>query len=141
MLKTSLCDRLGIELPIILAPMGSCTSAGFAAAMCNEGGLGCIGSLFRPAAAVKRDIDMIRTLTKRPFAINHIPHMLDSELFQYTLDARPAAISFALADPGDLIRRVHDIGSLAMMQITTVEQANRTATRVFARGGAISRRD
>ena len=27
MLKTPLCDRFGIEVPIILAPMGTCTSA------------------------------------------------------------------------------------------------------------------
>ena len=127
MLKTPLCDRLGIELPIILASMGACTSAEFAAAMSNEGGLGGIGTLFRPAAAVKRDIDMMRTLTKRPFAINHIPHMLNNEIFQYTLDARPAVISFALADPGDLVRQVHDVGSLVMMQIATVEQAIRAA--------------
>src|SRR5262245_15676113 len=33
MLKTPLCDVLGIDLPIILAPMGSCTSAELAAAV------------------------------------------------------------------------------------------------------------
>jgi NAD(P)H-dependent flavin oxidoreductase YrpB (nitropropane dioxygenase family) len=33
MLKTSLCDVLGIEVPIILAPMGTCTSAELAAAV------------------------------------------------------------------------------------------------------------
>src|ERR1035438_7768219 len=58
MLKTPLCDLFGIEVPIILAPMGTCTSAEFAAAVSNEGGLGGIGSLFRSTAAVKRDIDM-----------------------------------------------------------------------------------
>jgi len=40
MLKTPLCDLFGIEVPIILAPMGTCTSAEFAAAVSNEGGLG-----------------------------------------------------------------------------------------------------
>ena len=60
MLKTPLCDVFGIEVPIILAPMGTCTSAEFAAVVSNEGGLGGIGSLFRSAAAVKRDIDAVR---------------------------------------------------------------------------------
>ena len=55
MLRTPLRDLLGIDVPIILAPMGTCTSAEFAAAVCNEGGLGGIGSLFRPTAAVKRE--------------------------------------------------------------------------------------
>jgi enoyl-[acyl-carrier protein] reductase II len=139
MLKTSLCDRFGIELPIILAPMGTCTSAELAAAVSNEGGLGGIGSLFRSTAAVKRDIDVVKSLTSRPFAINHIPQTLDPEAFRYTLEARPAVISFALADPGELVRQAHDAGSLVMLQITTVAQAVQAAERgvdvIIAQGG------
>jgi enoyl-[acyl-carrier protein] reductase II len=139
MLKTRLCDLLGIEVPIILAPMGTCTSAELAAAVSEEGGLGGIGSLFRPTAVVKRDIDVIRTLTNRPFAINHIPQTLDPEAFRCTLEARPAVISFALGDPGDLVRQAHDAGSLVMLQVTTVGQARQAAERgvdvVIAQGG------
>jgi enoyl-[acyl-carrier protein] reductase II len=139
MLKTPLCDRLRIEVPIILAPMGTCTSAEFAAAVSNAGGLGGIGSLFRATAAVKRDIDVVRRLTSRPFAINHIPQALDAEAFRYTLEARPAVISFALADPGDLVQQAHDIGSLVMLQVTTVAQAVQAAQRgvdvIIAQGG------
>ena len=47
MLKTPLCDLFGVDVPIILAPMGSCTSAELAAAVSNQGGLGGIGTLFR----------------------------------------------------------------------------------------------
>src|SRR5262245_63736849 len=129
MLKTPLCDLFGIEVPIILAPMGTCTSAELAAAVSNEGGLGGVGSLFRTTAAIKRDIDTVRKLTSRPFAINHIPQTLDAEAFRYTLDARPAVISFALGDPGDLVRQAHDVGSLVMLQVTTVTQAVQAADR------------
>jgi nitronate monooxygenase/enoyl-[acyl-carrier protein] reductase II len=139
MLKTLLCDRFGIEVPIILAPMGTCTSAELAAAVSNAGGLGGIGSLFRSTAAVKRDIDVVRQLTSRPFAINHIPQTLEAEAFRYTLEARPAVISFALADPGDLVRQAHDVGSLVMLQVTTVAQAVQAAERgvdvIIAQGG------
>jgi len=139
MLKTPLCDRFGIEVPIILAPMGTCTSAELAAAVSNAGGLGGIGSLFRTTAAVKRDIDLVRKLTSRPFAINHIPQTLDAEAFRYTLEARPAVISFTLADPGDLVRQAHDVGSLVMLQVTTVAQAVLAAERgvdvISAQGG------
>ena len=54
-------------------------SAELAAAVSNEGGLGGVGSLFRTSAAVKRDIDTVRKLTSRPFAINHIAQTLDAE--------------------------------------------------------------
>jgi enoyl-[acyl-carrier protein] reductase II len=139
MLKTPLCDLFGIEVPIVLAPMGTCTSAELAAAVSNEGGLGGVGSLFRTTVAIKRDIDMVRKLTNRHFAVNHIPQCLDAEAFHYTLEARPAVISFALGDPGDLVRQAHEVGSLVMLQVTTVAQAVQAAERgvdvIVAQGG------
>lgn len=139
MLKTRLCKLLGLEVPIILAPMGTCTSAELAAAVSNEGGLGGIGSLFRPTATVKRDIDVVKTLTNRPFAINHIPQALDAEVFRYTLEARPRVISFTLGDPGDLVRQAHAVGARVMLQITTVAQAVQAAEQgvdvIIAQGG------
>src|SRR5215813_10764520 len=139
MLKTPLCELFGIEVPIILAPMGTCTSAELAAAVSNAGGLGGIGSLFRTTAAIKRDIDTLKKLTNRHFAINHIPQTLDADAFRYTLAARPAVISFALGDPGDLVRQAHDVGSLVMLQVTTVTQAIQAAERgvdvIIAQGG------
>jgi nitronate monooxygenase/enoyl-[acyl-carrier protein] reductase II len=48
-------------------------------------------------------------------------------------------ISFALGDPGDLIKQVHDVGSLVMLQVTTVAQAVAAAERgvdaIIAQGG------
>ncbi len=140
MLKTALCDVLGIDVPIILAPMGAgATSAEFAAAVSNQGGLGGIGSLFRTTEAIKRDIDMVRELTNRHYAISHIPPALDREAFRYTLAARPPVISFALGDPGDLVREAHDAGALVITQVTTVQQAREAAERgvdvIVAQGG------
>src|SRR5262249_37895508 len=137
--KASLCDLLGIDVPIILAPMGSCTSAELAAAASNEGALGSIGTLFRTTAAITRDIDVVKTLTKRPYAVNHIPQTLEAEAFRHTLEARPAVISFALGDPGDLVRQAHAVGSLVMVQVTTTAQAVQAAERgadvIIAQGG------
>jgi enoyl-[acyl-carrier protein] reductase II len=140
MLRTALCDVLGIDVPIILAAMGgTATSAEFAAAASNEGALGSIGSLFRSTAAVNRDIDVVRELTNRNFAVNHIPPTLDEEAFRHTLAARPAVISFALGDPGDLVQQAHDVGSKVMVQVTTVAQAIEAAERgvdvIIAQGG------
>jgi enoyl-[acyl-carrier protein] reductase II len=140
MLRTALCDLLGIDVPIILAAMGgTASSAELAAAASNEGALGSIGSLFRPTEAIKRDIDVVKGLTNRNFAVNHIPPTLDAEAFRHTLAAGPAVISFALGDPGDLVRQAHDVGSKVMIQITTVEQAieatQRGADVIIAQGG------
>lgn len=90
MLKTRLCELLDIEHPIILAAMGSATSASFAAAASNAGALGSIGTLLRPPADIKRDLDMIGDLTQRPFAVNHTPPLFDEAMFQASLDLKPA---------------------------------------------------
>jgi enoyl-[acyl-carrier protein] reductase II len=138
-LRTRLTELLGIEHPIVLAPMGSATSAAFAAAASNSGGLGSIGSLGRQTDAIKRDIAMIRDLTSRPYAVNHIPPVLDEEAFQATLEAGPTVVSFALGAPGDLVQRVHEVGALAMLQVMTVAQAVEGAEQgvdlIVAQGG------
>jgi len=67
MLKTPLCDVLGIDVPIILAPMGGTASSGeFAAAVSNQGGLGSIGSLLR-TTTVKCDIDAAQGIDRQPW--------------------------------------------------------------------------
>jgi enoyl-[acyl-carrier protein] reductase II len=55
---------------------------------------------------------------------------LDAEAFRSTLEARPAVISFTLADPGDdLVQQAHDAGARVMVQVTTVRQAVQAAER------------
>jgi enoyl-[acyl-carrier protein] reductase II len=129
MLKTALTELLNIDHPIILAPMGSATSASFAAAASNAGALGNIGTLNRPPEAIKRDLDMIKDLTPRPFGVNHIPPTLIPEAFEATLALRPSVISFALGDPGDLVQRAHAAGALVIVQVTNVAQAEEAAER------------
>jgi len=131
---------LGIDVPIILAAMGgTASSAELAAAASNEGALGSIGSLFRTTQAIKRDVDVVKELTNRNIAVNHIPPVLDAEAFRHTLAARPAVISFALGDPGDLVQQAHDVGAKVMVQVTTVAQAIEAAERgadvIIAQGG------
>ena len=97
---------------------------------------GGIGSLNRSTAAIVRDIDVVKGLTNRHYAVNHLPPALDQE-FRHTLEARPAVISFALGDPGNLVR--HDVGAVVMVQVTTVAQAVEAAERgadvIIAQGG------
>src|SRR5258708_21712593 len=88
MLKTPLCDLLGIEVPIILAPMGTCTSGEFAAAVSNQGGLGGVGSLFRTTPAIKSGIDVVRELTTPPLAIKHLPQTAYAQAFPHAPEAR-----------------------------------------------------
>lgn len=46
-----------------------------------------------------------------------------------TVRGRPAGVSLALGDPGDLVDRAHAVGARFMQQVDTVEQAERAAER------------
>src|SRR5258708_5932725 len=64
-----LAKRIGIDYPIILAPMaGGPSTPELVASVCEAGGLGSIGAGYLAAAAVRARIRGIRALTDRPFA-------------------------------------------------------------------------
>lgn len=67
----TLTERLGIALPITLAPMaGEASKAPFVAAVSNAGGLGVLGGGYLAPAALRAMIRDIRALTDKPFGVN-----------------------------------------------------------------------
>jgi nitronate monooxygenase len=63
-------DLLGVEHPIVQAPMmGSCTPS-LASAVANAGGLGSLGCGEKPADMVRREAEAIRARTNRSFNLN-----------------------------------------------------------------------
>lgn len=129
MLRTSLCDFLRIDVPIIQAAMAACTSAELVSAVSNAGGLGTLASALISIEDFKSQLARTAELTDRPFAVNHSIPFLKEEAFAATLAAKPALISFALGDPGDLVARAHDAGITVMQMVNTVEQAERAVTQ------------
>lgn len=70
-LKTPLCDLLGIELPIIQAPMaGGTTTPELVAAVCEAGALGSFGFAYTQPEAIQRAVDEVRARTKAPLNVN-----------------------------------------------------------------------
>lgn len=125
MLRTRLCTLLGIEAPILLAPFGPWDEVALAAAVCNAGGLGSVGTAVRGPEELREQWARLRSLTQRPFAINHTGRPFNEAAFQATLEAQPAAISFHMGIPADLIRRAHDHGILWLQTVGDVEGAER----------------
>ena len=127
MLRTPVCDLLGIEVPLMQAAIWPATSPELVAAVSEAGGLGSVGSVFESAESIKGQIARVRDMTQRPFAVNHVVPLLDEEAFEATLEAKPAVISLALGDPAGLLERAHAAGAKVVHQVHTVEQAKRVA--------------
>ena len=70
MIRSQLCDILGIEKPIFQGGMAWIADANLAAAVSNAGGLGLISSINAGTEAVRAEIRKARTLTRKPFGVN-----------------------------------------------------------------------
>jgi nitronate monooxygenase len=72
-MRTKLCETLGIEYPIIAAPMGpDLTGPELVAAFGNAGGLGILQAQLFPWPLFRRQLEHVRELTEKPFGVNFI---------------------------------------------------------------------
>ncbi len=70
MIKSRICQMLGIEYPVIQGGMAWVADASLAAAVSNAGGLGLISSINEGTEAVRNEIRKCRELTDKPFGVN-----------------------------------------------------------------------
>ena len=69
-MKTSICDLLGIEVPIVLAGMGGASTPRLVAAVSNAGGLGILGAAGCQPDELRAWIAETRKLTSKPFGVD-----------------------------------------------------------------------
>ena len=97
-IETRLTRLLGLQHPILLAPMGSAAGGKLAAAVTHAGGLGMLGSEYADENAIRRELTeagnarvgigfILWALDKNPAALD------------VALDAKPAAVMLSFGDP------------------------------------------
>ena len=70
MIRSRICDMLGIRYPVFQGGMAWIADAYLASAVSNAGGLGIISSINAGTDAVRNEIRKCRQLTDKPFAVN-----------------------------------------------------------------------
>ena len=70
MIKSRICEILGIKYPVIQGGMAWVADASLAAAVSNAGGLGLISSINAGTEAVRNEIRKCKELTDKPFGVN-----------------------------------------------------------------------
>jgi len=125
-IETALTRLLGIEHPILLAPMGSAAGGNLAAAVTNAGGLGLVGSGYASADAIRKELAQAgNTRVGVGFilwALEKNPAALD-----VALDAKPAAVMLSFGDPTPFTGRIKDAGCKIICQVQTLAQAKEAA--------------
>src|SRR2546427_4362680 len=108
--RNRLLDLLGIELPIIQAPMAGVSSPAMAAAVSNAGGLGSIGVGATDAEGARAMIGATRTRSKGPFNVNvfcHRPAQADPRPESARIERVAAQIAEPGAPPPARLKRVY----------------------------------
>ena len=125
MLNTRICELLGIEHPIISAPMAGSATAALASAVSEAGGFGLIGGGVNPDPTWLRDqIHAARELTSRPFGVGFISSAPGLEdVIQIAFDEKVAAVSHAFTEPTPLIREAQAAGVKVLAQVQTIAYA------------------
>ena len=129
MLRTRICELLGIEHPIISAPMAGSATATLAAAVSEAGGFGLIGAGLNPDPSwVKEQIQTARELTSRPFGVGFISSAPGLEnAMKVALDEKVAAVSHSFVDPTSFIREAQAAGVKVLAQVQTIADARAAA--------------
>jgi nitronate monooxygenase len=118
---TPLCAMLGIERPIVQAPMAAVPP--LAAAVSNAGALGMVTLTWSDdAGAVVRET---AGLTPRPFGGNLVLTDDQHRRLDQALEAGLRIVSFMWGDPSGYVEPVHSAGGIAMLTVRSAEEARR----------------
>jgi nitronate monooxygenase len=120
-MSTAVCTLLGIEQPLVQAPMAAVPQ--LAAAVSNAGALGMVTLTWSAdAGAVVRET---AALTARPFGGNLILTEDQHRRLDQALEAGLRIVSFMWGDPGSYVEPVHAAGGIVMHTVGSAEEARR----------------
>jgi len=140
MIKTELCDLLGIKYPIFQGGMAWIADADLAAAVSNAGGLGIISAMNANAEWLKGQIDKARTLTDKPFGVNiMLMSPFAEEVAKLVADEKIKVVTTGAGDPSRYMEMWNAAGVKVIPVVASVALAKLAerngAVAVIAEGG------
>jgi nitronate monooxygenase len=124
-IKTSLTALLGIQHPILSAPMDVIAGARLTAAVSAAGGFGILGGGYGDRAWLVQETTKLEQRTSAPFGVGFITWSLakQPELLDIALDAKPRAIMLSFGDPRLFAPRIKAAGARLICQVQTEDMA------------------
>ena len=128
MIRTPLCEMLGIEHPIVQGGMAWAATPELAAAVSNAGGFGIVGAGNSPTDVVRHELRRVRELTSRPFGAN-VPLFTAGaeETVQAFIDEQVAVVTTGGGSAGPYLEPLQRAGILVIPVVASVALARRMA--------------
>jgi enoyl-[acyl-carrier protein] reductase II len=98
--KNRITDLLGVEIPVVQAPMGWIARSQLASAVSNAGGLGIIETSSGELDAIREEIKKMRELTDKPFGVNIAQAFVrDPEIVSFVIDQGVKFVTTSAGNP------------------------------------------
>ena len=122
-MRTPVCELLGIEQPLVQAPIGPAAVPRLVASVSNAGALGMLAlTWFADSAAVVRET---AAMTSSPFGGNFVIAWDQHERIENALEAGLRIVSLSFGDPTEYVEQVHASGGLVLHSVGSAEEAKR----------------
>ncbi len=140
MIKTPLCELLGIEYPIFQGGMAWISDGKLAAAVSNAGGLGIISAMNANAQYLEEQIALCRSLTDKPFGVNiMLMSPFAAEVAELTAREKVAVVTTGAGNPSKYMPAWLEAGVKVIPVVASVGMAKLVtkagASAVIAEGG------
>ena len=139
MIKSAICDILGIGKPIFQGGMAWIADARLAAAVSNAGGLGLISSVLGGPEAVRAEIRKAKALTDKPFGVNIMLAAPDAaEVADLVVDEGVQIVTTGAGSPAPYMAKWLEAGIKVIPVVASVAYARKMqelgASAVVAEG-------
>ncbi len=126
MIKSPICDKLGIQYPIFQGGMAWASNYALASAVSNAGGLGIIGAGQMPPEMLVKEIKKAKENTDKPFGVNLILYLTYiNELVDAVIREGVAVVTTGAGNAGPYIKKFHDAGIKVIPVIPSTALAKR----------------
>jgi len=123
-MKTRITDLLGVDYPILQAPMGWIARAQLASAVSNAGGLGIIETSSGELDAVRAEIAKMRELTDKPFGVNIAQLFVrDPSIVDFVVENGVKFVTTSAGDPRKYTEKLKAAGLTVFHVVPTLRAA------------------
>jgi len=131
-MNTPFTELVGVDHPVVQAPIGSATCPELAAAVSNAGGMGHLAVTWRDLDDTRHAIARTRELTDRPFAVNLVldeatTQRPTEEHLAACLDAGAAVVSLSFGEAAPHVEQIHDAGGSVLQTVGSAAEAREAA--------------
>jgi len=124
--RTRVSDLLGIEIPIIQAPMGFIARAQLASAVSNAGGMGIIETSSGQLDEVRVEIAKMRELTDKPWGVNVAQLFIrDLSIVDFIIENGVRFVTTSAGDPARLVPTLKEAGITVFHVVPTLRGARK----------------